>query len=214
MCRLIWVLPGHTLFFFFWFCRAVTVILLVLSCCANRVQQGSFHLWTVDRYHPTVYFPLRKLSFCLFPFHLSTVPFCLLQFRLLSHFIYSSWYYGNISVVDQNVSTCSEKRKYLLDFKAYLVKICVRQSYMIYVSIQRNITELHSLMLSSISSSVFLSFLLLSLSPAELSTMPEDLEVWPYHLSFRFFTMVRRSSCTPVAFWILLRTSSFVSWSL
>ena len=26
--------------------------------------------------------------------------------------------------------------------------------------------------------------------------MPEDLEMWPYHLSFRFFTMVRRSLCT------------------
>ena len=25
--------------------------------------------------------------------------------------------------------------------------------------------------------------------------------------------MVRRSSCTPIAFWILLRTSSFVTWS-
>ena len=36
--------------------------------------------------------------------------------------------------------------------------------------------------------------------------MPEDLEMWPYHLSFRFFTMVRRSSCVPIAFWILLRT--------
>ena len=35
-------------------------------------------------------------------------------------------------------------------------------------------------------------------------TMLEDLEMWPYHLSFRFFTMVRRSSCTPIAFWILL----------
>ena len=30
--------------------------------------------------------------------------------------------------------------------------------------------------------------------------MLEDLERWPYHLSFRFFTMVRRSSCTPIAF--------------
>ena len=40
--------------------------------------------------------------------------------------------------------------------------------------------------------------------------MPEDLEMWPYHLSFIFFTFVRRSSCTPIAFWILLRTSSFV----
>ena len=57
-----------------------------------------------------------------------------------------------------------------------------------------------------ISSSVFLSFLLLA--------MPEDLEIWPYQLSFLLFTMVRRSSCTPVAFWILLRTSSFVTWSL
>ena len=44
--------------------------------------------------------------------------------------------------------------------------------------------------------------------------MPEDLEMWPYHLSFLFFTIVRRSSCTPVAFWILLRTSLFVTWSL
>ena len=41
--------------------------------------------------------------------------------------------------------------------------------------------------------------------------MPEDLKMWPYHLSIRFFTMIRRLSCTPVAFWILLRTSSFVS---
>ena len=41
--------------------------------------------------------------------------------------------------------------------------------------------------------------------------MPEDLEMWPYHLSFCFFTMVRRSSCTPIASWILLRTSSFVT---
>ena len=37
--------------------------------------------------------------------------------------------------------------------------------------------------------------------------MPKDLEMWPYHLSFLFFTMVRRSSCTPMAFWILLRSS-------
>ena len=31
---------------------------------------------------------------------------------------------------------------------------------------------------------------------------------------FPFFTMVRRSSCTPIAFWILLQTSSFITWSL
>ena len=29
--------------------------------------------------------------------------------------------------------------------------------------------------------------------------MPEDLEMWPYHPSFRFFTMVRRSSCTTMS---------------
>ena len=43
---------------------------------------------------------------------------------------------------------------------------------------------------------------------------PQDLEMWPYYLSFRFFTIVRRSSYTPIAFWILLRTISFVTWSL
>ena len=31
--------------------------------------------------------------------------------------------------------------------------------------------------------------------------------MWPYHLSFRFSTMVRRSSCTHIAFRILLQTS-------
>ena len=45
--------------------------------------------------------------------------------------------------------------------------------------------------------------------------MPEDLEMWPYQLSFRFITMVRRSrsSCTPFALWILLWTSSLVQQS-
>ena len=66
-----------------------------------------------------------------------------------------------------------------------------------------------------ISSSVFLSFLLLSLSLAELSSPCQRIlrcghTIWV----FRFFTMVRRSSCTPIAFWILLRTSTFVTWSL
>ena len=66
-----------------------------------------------------------------------------------------------------------------------------------------------------ISSSVFLSFFLLSLSPAELSLPFPRILRWGHTiLSFRFFTMVRRSSCTPIAFWILLRTSSFVTWSL
>ena len=78
-----------------------------------------------------------------------------------------------------------------------------------------NPIPVHSLMLSS-----HLFFCLLLLFPPFtvpcriVFAMPEDLEMWPYHLSFRFFTMVRGSSCTPVAFCILLRTSSFVTWSL
>ena len=43
---------------------------------------------------------------------------------------------------------------------------------------------------------------------------PEDLETWPNHLSFRFFTRVRSSSYSPMAAWIFLRTSSLVTWSL
>ena len=64
-----------------------------------------------------------------------------------------------------------------------------------------NPIPVHSLMLSS-----HLFFCLpLLLAPFTVPcrivfTMPENLEMWPYHLSFRFFTMVRRSSCTPIAF--------------
>ena len=78
-----------------------------------------------------------------------------------------------------------------------------------------NPIPIHSLMLSS-----HLFFCLpLLLAPFTVPcrtvfTMPEDLEMWPYHLSFLFLTMVRRSSCIPIAFWILLRTSSLVTWSL
>ena len=73
-----------------------------------------------------------------------------------------------------------------------------------------NPIPIHSLMLS------FHLFFCLPLLLASFTVpcrtvfaMPEDLEMWPYYLSFRFFTMVRRSSCIPIAFWILLRTSSF-----
>ena len=37
---------------------------------------------------------------------------------------------------------------------------------------------------------------------------------WPYHCSLRLFTMIRRSSCGPIACWVLGRTSSLVTWSL
>ena len=42
----------------------------------------------------------------------------------------------------------------------------------------------------------------------------DERETWPYHCSLRLFTMVRRSSCGPIACWILARTSSLVTWSL
>ena len=40
---------------------------------------------------------------------------------------------------------------------------------------------------------------------------PEERETCPYHFSLRLFTMVRRSSCGPIACWILARTSSLVT---
>ena len=75
-----------------------------------------------------------------------------------------------------------------------------------------NPIPVHSLMLSS--HLFFCLPLLLAPSTVPCRTvfdMLEDLEMWPYHLSLLFFTMVRRSSCTPTAFWILLRTSSFIT---
>ena len=66
----------------------------------------------------------------------------------------------------------------------------------------------HSLMLSS-----HLFFCLprllasFTVSCRTVFAMPKNLEIWPCRLSFRFFTMVKRSSCTPIAFWILLRSS-------
>ena len=42
----------------------------------------------------------------------------------------------------------------------------------------------------------------------------DERETWPYHCSLHLFTIIRRSSCGPVACWILARTSSLVTWSL
>ena len=42
---------------------------------------------------------------------------------------------------------------------------------------------------------------------------PDGRETCPYHFTFRLFTTVRRSSCGPIACWILARTSSLVTWS-
>ena len=65
------------------------------------------------------------------------------------------------------------------------------------------------------SSSVCLVFFPLSLCLAKMVlARPDERETWPYHCSLRLFTMVRRSSCGPIACRILARTSSFVTWSL
>ena len=37
---------------------------------------------------------------------------------------------------------------------------------------------------------------------------PEERETWPYHCCLRLLVIVRRSSCGPIACWILARTSS------
>ena len=62
-----------------------------------------------------------------------------------------------------------------------------------------NPIPVHSLMLSS-----HLFCLPLLLAPFTVPcriifAMLVGLEMWPYHLSFRFFTVVRRSSCTPIS---------------
>ena len=43
---------------------------------------------------------------------------------------------------------------------------------------------------------------------------PDDLVMWPYHLSLRCLTVVRRSSWGPKACRVLFRISSLVMWSL
>ena len=43
---------------------------------------------------------------------------------------------------------------------------------------------------------------------------PHERETWPYHCSLHLFMKVRRSSCGPIACWILAWTSSSVTWSL
>ena len=43
---------------------------------------------------------------------------------------------------------------------------------------------------------------------------PDELETCPYYISLRLLMMVRRSSCAPLACWILAQTSLLVTWSL
>ena len=76
-----------------------------------------------------------------------------------------------------------------------------------------NSKPVHSLMLSS---HLFLCPLCLLppfTVPCKLA-IPDERETWPYHCSLRLFTLLRRSSCGPIACWILAPTSSLVTWSL
>ena len=78
-----------------------------------------------------------------------------------------------------------------------------------------NSRTVHFLMLSS---HLFLfqpCLLILFTVPCKMVlARPDERETWPYHCSLRFITMVRRSSCGPIACWILARTSSLVTWSV
>ena len=65
------------------------------------------------------------------------------------------------------------------------------------------------------SSSVCLVFSLPFTVPCKMGlARPDERETWPYHCSLCRFTIVRMSSCGPIACWILARTSSLVTWSL
>ena len=77
-----------------------------------------------------------------------------------------------------------------------------------------NSRPIHSLMLSS---HLFLCLPCLLppfTVPCKMGlSRPDERETCQYHCSLRLFTMVR-SSCGPIACWILERTSSLVTWSL
>ena len=87
-------------------------------------------------------------------------------------------------------------------FYLFLFSAVVRES--------PNSTPAHFLMLSSHFFCLPLLFAPFIITCRIVFTMPEDLEM-SHHLSYHVFTMVRSSSCTPIAFGILLRISSFVT---
>ena len=47
-----------------------------------------------------------------------------------------------------------------------------------------------------------------------VSARPDERGTCLYHCNLHPFTMIRRSSCGPIACWILARTSSLVKWPL
>ena len=77
-----------------------------------------------------------------------------------------------------------------------------------------NSRPIHSLILSS-HLYLFCLFCFLPLLPCKMVLgRPDDRETCPYHCSLRLYTMVKWSSCDPIACWILAQTSSLVTGSL
>ena len=79
-----------------------------------------------------------------------------------------------------------------------------------------NSRPVHSLMLSSHLFLCLICFLSLFTVPCKkVLATPDERETWPFHCCLHLFTMVRRFSCGPTAYWMLARTSSLVvTWSL
>ena len=78
-----------------------------------------------------------------------------------------------------------------------------------------NSRRVHSLMLSSRLFFCMPCFRPPFTVPCKMDlTRPDEQETWPHHCSLRLFTMNRRSSCDPIACWILTKTSLSATWSL
>ena len=75
-----------------------------------------------------------------------------------------------------------------------------------------NSRPVHSLMLSSHLFLCLPSLLPLFTLPCKMVlARPDEQETWPYYCSLRLFTIIRWSSCGPIAYWILAWTSSLVT---
>ena len=78
-----------------------------------------------------------------------------------------------------------------------------------------NSRPVHSLVLSSHINPCLPCLLPPFTVPCEMVlAIPDEQETCPYHFNLQLFTMVRRSSCGPIACLILAQTSSSVTWSL
>ena len=78
-----------------------------------------------------------------------------------------------------------------------------------------NSRPVHSLMLSSHLFLCLLCNLRHFAVPCKMVlARPDERKTWPYHCCLRLVTLARRSSCDPIACWILARTFMLVTWSL